>query len=308
MLDGHGAHAAAISDMIRETSTYPAPTRTHSTLKHCKSDWRLWEGLHCGDDDKRWPNDRASRGHRNSSISPQIKELSLEWNSGCPEAKREFFLVSQSPGAIDEYENRRILVLDVAHEYRLHVNGSQLAFPAGPTINGLNMTSLGILTFRIRGQEKSKDGAQHAMHVSMLNGASVDLPVIADVLTHGGDSRTRSIAAYMICAVQHALHVGGVHRVIHEDAEKIGHVRGFDAKVDACHERFIKLRGPKEVEMEDEACLDIQSCCAQWTNNELKIPGCMRKDLVRLGDGTCVRSQQCKFLFAQLNFCSFIGT
>ncbi|KAJ7887682.1 hypothetical protein B0H13DRAFT_2342285 [Mycena leptocephala] len=60
------------------------------------------------------------------------------------------------------------------------------------------MSSLGILAFRIRGQEKSKDSAQHSMHVSMFN----TLPVIADVLTHGGDSWTRSIAACVICAVQ----------------------------------------------------------------------------------------------------------
>ncbi len=35
----------------------------------------------------------------------------------------------------------------------------------------------------------------------MLNGASVELPVIADVLTHGGDSQTKSIAACMMCTM-----------------------------------------------------------------------------------------------------------
>jgi hypothetical protein len=35
-------------------------------------------------------------------------------------------------------------------------------------------------------------------------------------------------------------------------------VRGFDAKVDARHEGFIKLRGPKEVEVEHEARLDVR--------------------------------------------------
>jgi hypothetical protein len=33
---------------------------------------------------------------------------------------------------------------------------------------------------------------------------------------------------------------------------------GFDAEVDARHKGFIKLRGPKEVEVEDEACLDVR--------------------------------------------------
>jgi hypothetical protein len=37
------------------------------------------------------------------------------------------------------------------------------------------------------------------MHVSMLNSISVDLPVIADVLTYSGDLRTRSIAASVMC-------------------------------------------------------------------------------------------------------------
>jgi hypothetical protein len=82
------------------------------------------------------------------------------------------------------------------HEYRLHA-----AFPAGSTINGLNMSSLGILAFRICGQEKSEDGAQHSMHVSMFNSLSVDLPLTADVFIHGGDSRTSYIAACVMCAV-----------------------------------------------------------------------------------------------------------
>jgi hypothetical protein len=35
-------------------------------------------------------------------------------------------------------------------------------------------------------------------------------------------------------------------------------VCGFEAAVDARHEGFIKLRGPKEVEVEDEARLDVR--------------------------------------------------
>jgi hypothetical protein len=49
-------------------------------------------------------------------LTLKSRQLSLEWNSGYPGAKRDFFFVSQSPGAIEEYE---ILLLDVTG-HRMH--------------------------------------------------------------------------------------------------------------------------------------------------------------------------------------------